>query len=124
VATLLDTTADIHNKFDAQTTSLIDAIKNAIKNKFWDSGHVTGAKLVDILKEFQSTHLKAVDEHLNGVRKEFTRATDGGSAAPVGADTDSADVVLSANARTSCTFMCDQQFNVVPKDFQFPKPKL
>jgi len=50
VVKLLDTTGDIHNKFDAQTTMLIDAVKDAIENKAWDSGHVTGAKLVDIKK--------------------------------------------------------------------------
>ena len=120
VVKLLDTTRDIHNKFDAQTTTLIDAVKDAIENKAWDSGHVTGAKLVDLLKEFQSTHLKAVDERLNGVRKEFARAISGGSTAPVGADIDSVDVAPPADARTSYTFMYGpESFMLFPKTFNF-----
>jgi len=83
-----------------------------------------GAKLVVILKEFQSTHLKAVNQHFNGVRKEFTRTIDGGSTASVDTDINSVNVTPSANARTSHTFMYDGKFHAVPKDFQFPKLKL
>ena len=123
VVKVLDATTDIAHKFDGQTTNLIQAVKDAIENKAWESGHVTGTKLVEILNEFQSTQLKAVDERLNGVRKEFARAMNGG-AAPPPADANNAAIAPSRNAGVSYTFMYDGKFYAVPKNFQFPKPKL
>jgi hypothetical protein len=49
---------------------------------------------------------------------------DGGPTARIGVDVNSVDAAASANQRTSYTFMYDGKFYAVPKNFQFPKPKL
>jgi len=121
VMKVLETTKDITRKFDGQTSKLIDAIKDAIEQKAWDAGHVTGGKLVDILNEFQSTHLKAVDERLNGVRQEFARALDrNASTVAVSADDNPTPISPSTNARVSHTFMYQGKFHSVSSHFEFP----
>jgi len=118
VLKVLDTTTCVTNSVYCQTFKLIQAINDAIENK---SGHTVGAKL-----ELQSTDLRAVDEPLNEVRKEFARATDGRSSAAVGVGVNSVDAAPSANGRASpmhSTFVHDGNLFAIPKNFQFLKPK-
>jgi len=125
VMKVLETTKDITRKFEGQTSKLIDAVKHAIEQKAWDSGHVMGGKLVDMLNEFQSTHLKAVDKRLNGARQEFARAMDrNASTVAVSADDNPTPTSPSTNAGVSYTFMYQGKFHSAPSHFEFPKPKL
>jgi hypothetical protein len=46
---VLDQVSDLISSFGTQTVSVISAIEEAIKNKAWESGHVTGPRLKQIL---------------------------------------------------------------------------
>ena len=50
--------------FQQQSDNLIVSVEKALENKAWESGHVTGAKLKEILKEFHGS----VNKNLEGIR--------------------------------------------------------
>jgi len=78
---------------------------------------------VDTLNEFQSTHLKAADDWLNGARQEFARALDGKASTAAGG-ADNTPIPPSTNAGVSCTFMHQGKFHSMPSHFEFPELKL
>jgi len=75
---------------------------------------------VDTLNEFQSTHLKAVDDWLNGARQEFARALDGKASTAAGS-ADDTPIPPSTNAGVSCTFVHQGKFHSMPSHFEFPE---
>jgi hypothetical protein len=61
-----------------QTIWITEAVKTAIDEKLWDSGHVTGTQLREILTTFQDQSMDAVNTRLDSIRAEFNRVAGGG----------------------------------------------
>ncbi len=129
VQKVLDVTTNLMSNFGAQTDGIINAVKAAIEEKAWDSGHITGSRLVELLEEFQTKSMKNVDDRLTEIRTEFSRAMNhvGGNTA-IHTNT---EVARNTNAttrgieqQTTNTFTYGGRFYAVPKDFKFPKVKL
>lgn len=119
VQKLLSMVTDLVNCLGKQTNGLIDAVKTAIENQAWDSGHITGSKLKEILEEFNNKQLKVVEDRLVEVRDEFRTAN-------VGNNRPAATRVTPArraagNSTVTTLFMYDGKFYGVPKDYEFPK---
>ena len=77
VQKILDLTTRLMNEFGRQTQGIIDAVKDAIEEKAWDSGHVTGTRSQELLQEYQQNSLGEVDKRLASLRDDFSRAFGG-----------------------------------------------
>ena len=55
---------EIFSAIQNRTTVLIQAVKDAIEAKSWDSGHITGDRLNQMLESFEKKILKKVDKHM------------------------------------------------------------
>ena len=118
VQKLLSMVTQLVNSLGTQTNGLIDAVKTAIENQAWESGHVTGSKLKEILEEFNNKQLKAVNDRLAEVRDKFHSANIG--------DRPRATRLAPArraidNSIVTTVFMYDGKFYGVPKEYEFPK---
>ncbi len=110
-------------KFGDQTQKVIQAVKTAVEDQAWDSGHVTGARLIEVLNEFQEKSLKKVDERLVQIRNEFSNHHDGGHGGERPQQPRREEQV-GAVTTTVNTYSYKGRFFAVPEDFEFPKPKL
>jgi hypothetical protein len=50
---------------------IIIITQKVMEDKVWDSGHVTGSKLLEVLNEFQQKSLASVDQRHVEIRNEF-----------------------------------------------------
>ena len=128
VQKILNTTTQLMTEFGKQTEGIIDAVKNAIEEKAWDSGHVTGTRLHELLEQYQKNSLGEVDKRLAGLREDFSKAFGGGGNFK-GANTNSQQSGTatqgSGGSRSAANvFTYDGGMYAVPKDFQFPSVKL
>jgi hypothetical protein len=111
---------DLVNCLGTQTNGLIDAVKTAIENQAWDSGHITGSKLKEILEEFNNKQLKVVNGRLVEVLDEFHSADIGDNRSPAATRVTPARRA-AGNSTVTTLFMYDGKFYGVPKDYEFPK---
>ena len=52
-----------------QTNKLVDSVKQAIDEKAWDSGHITGDRLVNMLEEFKGDIKNIVNDRFKDLRQ-------------------------------------------------------
>ena len=64
--------------FRDQTVQITEAIKNAIDEKLWDLGHVTGTQLREMLTTFQEVLLGAVNSRLDSIQDKFCHVAGSG----------------------------------------------
>ena len=64
---ILNQVSEMVISFRDQTVQVTQAVKNAIDKDSWDSGHVTGSRLREILTTFQEALLGAVNVRLNSI---------------------------------------------------------
>jgi hypothetical protein len=62
-----DTVSELFINLKDQTAQIIEAVKTAIDEKSWGSGHVTGTRLRDILTTFQEESMGAVNSRLDRI---------------------------------------------------------
>jgi hypothetical protein len=74
LAKILDVMTELVCQFGKHGKNLMTAVEKALDTKAWESGHVTGSRLKQILGDFQSDSIKAVESRLEGIRVEFNRA--------------------------------------------------
>ena len=137
VAEVLDTLGDLVRQFGEHGDNLMLAVEEALENKAWEGGHITGSKLKEILESFQKDSLKSVDQHLQGMRVELREAIrrqgQGGDAE--GDDLDFFGTMVfddhpdgtgggGGGSRKVNKFSYDGRFFAVPKGYQFPKANL
>ena len=124
MAQVLDMMTDLMASFRLQTGEVIHCVQKAIEEKAWDSGHVTGSRLKELLEEYNGNQLKKIDERLIDVQQHLMDVignrgitAEGASIFVQGADNHregNNDVVRT-------TFMHGGRFYGVPKDFEFPR---
>jgi hypothetical protein len=119
VQKLLSMVTELVNCLGTQTNGLIDAVKTAIENQAWNSGHITGRKLKEILEEFNNKQLKVVNDRLVEVRDEFHSANLGNNRSP--ATRLAPARRATGNSTVTTLFMYDGKLYGVPKDYEFPK---
>ena len=69
---LIEKCSAIFDIIDTQTNKLVTTIKQAIDDKAWDSGHVTGNRLTTILSQYQTDMKGLVDEKLKEATTSLT----------------------------------------------------
>jgi hypothetical protein len=126
VQKILDITTNLLQSFGAQTNDIIKAVKNSIEEKAWDSGHVTGSRLAEMLENFQKESMKTVNERLGEIRTEFSRAMGraGGSANNANENAVITAATTTNSTHPTNTFAYEGRFHAVPRNFEFPKVKL
>jgi len=70
VAQVLDKLDELVQQFGQHGDNLMLAVEEALDNKAWESGHVTGSRLKEILDEYRKDSIEAVDRQLTGMRAE------------------------------------------------------
>ena len=65
---ILEKCTMICEAFTSQTATLVNAIKEAIDRKAWDSGHVTGDKLLEVLSAFKKDVITEVKGELKNLQ--------------------------------------------------------
>jgi hypothetical protein len=106
-----------------QTGEVIHCVQKTIEEKAWDSGHVTGSHLKELL-EYNGNQLKKIDERLIDVQQHLMDVignrgitAEGASMFVPGADNHRE----GNNDAVRTTFMHGGRFYDVPKDFEFPR---
>jgi hypothetical protein len=64
LAKFLDVLTDLVQKFGEHGKNLMEAVKEALDTKAWESGHVTGSQLKEILENSQRDSVKVVESRL------------------------------------------------------------
>jgi len=127
VQSVLDNTSQLMTQCGHQTSQIISAVKDAIEEKAWDSGHVTGTKLLEVLTKFQSESLQSVDQRLGDIRTEFSRALALGRGGNVSNGLEEYALPTrkqGAPGTASTLFTYKGKMYAVPENFNFPKVKL
>ena len=119
VQKVLDLTTKLMCCFGDQTNKVIEAVQKAMEDKAWDSGHVTGSRLLEVLNEFQQKSLTSVDQRLVEIRNEFSQQSQQLPHSPTGRTNTQQPTGVAANA-----FAYNGRYYSVPENFQFPKGKL
>lgn len=102
----------------AHSDKIVDAVKEAIDQKAWDSGQMTSDKFTEIMDKFKTDLLDEQDKKLEGLRQEVM-VMNGRTAAPAPeTNSERTDIVVGGGV---CTYSYGGKFYLVPQDFQFPK---
>jgi hypothetical protein len=103
--------------FELHKEEVVKAVDDAIENKALESGQVTGTRLRAMLDDFQKENLQDLEE-----LKEQLAAHAGSSRRT----NEKYDRDRQGNGRGEETYqyVYNERFYQVPKDFQFPQPKL
>jgi hypothetical protein len=99
----------------SQTSSMVEAISDAIDKKTWESGHMTGPQLQETLNGFRIQIGKDVEAQLMEIKDAIAAAAN--SSVPPAPKAN----VPGANNMAGCIFMSGGRFFDVPADFQFPE---
>ena len=131
VSNVLETLDTLVHQFGVHGDNLMLAVEEALDNKAWESGHVTGSRLKEILDEYRKGSIAAVDRQLNGMRVELRRVVRPGEQEHHGADSDlegfeidlesEGGSVGGAGRKVRTVFSYDGRFYAVPMGYQFPK---
>jgi hypothetical protein len=79
---ILNQVSELVVKFSDHTTQVTKAVKFAIDEKSWDSGHATGSRLQEMLTSFPEALLGAVNVQQDStIRAEFHRVAENGGRA-------------------------------------------
>jgi hypothetical protein len=134
VSNVLETLDTLVHQFGVHGDNLMLAVEEALDNKAWESGHVTGSRLKEILDEYRKESIAAVDRQLNGMRVELRRVVRPGEQEHHGADSDlegfeidlesGGGSVGGAGRKVRTVFSYDGRFYAVPMGYQFPKANL
>jgi hypothetical protein len=122
---LLEMMTELMTVFRTQSDDLIDQVKQAIEEKAWDSGHVTGSRLKELLEQFQQVQMTKIDMRLVDMQKQLSDGMQMGNSglAPLqsceqGRTNNHEHGYYSQNTVT--TFIYDGMCYGVPKNFRFP----
>jgi hypothetical protein len=75
---ILTNVTKVVSSLEEQTIWIAEEVKTAIDEKSWDSGHVTGTRLLEILTTFQDQLIDAVNTRLDSIGAEFNHVAGGG----------------------------------------------
>jgi hypothetical protein len=125
LGTILDVMTDLVEKFGEHGNNLMEKVEEALDTKAWESGHVTGSRLKEILENFQKDSVDAVERRLEGIRVEFNRAMERVDDKP-NVDSEVRPTRNEGVPRGAplSTFAYGGKFHGVPKNFSFPKVRL
>jgi hypothetical protein len=107
------------------------ALQEALDNKAWESGHVTGSRLKEILDDYRKESVETIDRQLHGMRAELRQVIERGGHVG-GGEMDGSEVDLESGGmsggggrqQVKTVFAYDGQFFAVPKGYKFPKANL
>ena len=88
VAHVLDKLDVLVQQFGDHGDNLMLAVEEALDNKAWESGHVTGSRLKEILDEYRKESIETVDRQLTGMRAELRKIIQQGEHGRHGDDSD------------------------------------
>jgi hypothetical protein len=118
---VLDLTTELMSSLRLQTGELIANVQKAIEEKAWESGHITGSRLKEMLEKFQGDQLTKIDSRLLDMQNQFAEALRGtGTSARVIGDQD-CDDRREGHEVVATTFMYRGRVYGVPQDFEFPR---
>ena len=116
---LIEKCSAIFDIIDTQTNKLVTTIKQAIDDKAWDSGHVTGNRLTTILSQYQTDMKGLVDEKLKEATTSLT--------AVLSNSRNKTDFSLVDNSRTQPSgnsygnvYIYNGKMYAIPSNFKFP----
>jgi hypothetical protein len=124
LATIMDMLTDLVEKFGEHGNNLMAKVEEALDTKAWESGHVTGSRLKEILENFQKDSIGAVDRRLEGIRVEFNRAMQRGDEPNVDLEVPRMATQNQGVGAPLSTFAYGGKFYGVPKNFSFPNVRL
>ena len=131
VAKVLETLGELVGQFGEHGDNLMLAVEEALDSKAWESGHVTGSRLREILDEYRKDSIEAVDRQLQGMRDELKQVIQLGGIRG-GSELEGFEVDLGSGGESGggggqqvrTLFSYDGRFFAVPKGYQFPKANL
>ena len=131
---VLDKLAHLVSSFESQSENIVIAINTAIENRAWESGHVTGDRLLQILEEFKTDSIQQMNGRLQELKDEIRAGMNNGRNDDYGGELDAHlegllgdtgdDEVNISEQQLKNVFCYDGQFFSVPKTFEFPKATL
>lgn len=135
VAEVLDTLGELVCQFGEHGDKLMLAVEEALDSKAWESGHVTGNRLKEILEDYKKESIETVDRQLQGMRAELqqviqqghNRSGGGGSefeGFEVDLESGRASEGGEGGLQVRTVFSYDGRFFAVPKEYKFPKANL
>jgi hypothetical protein len=113
---VLDQVSDLISSFGMHTTNVISAIEEAIENKAWESGHVRGPRLKQILEDYNKNSLNLISQKFKHLQDQFRQANpqaNGAIGVPV-----SSDIIMEAEGGFQ-TFRYNNGYFAVPEGFKF-----
>ena len=100
-----------------QTETLVNAVKEAIDSKAWESGHMTSDRLSAMLSLFKEQMLDAQKRKFDEIRVEFRNIVGGSDAPPIQGEA----IQDGTTHDGGCTFCYGGRMHDVPEGFEFPK---
>lgn len=133
MAKVLETLDELVDQFGELGDNLVLAVEESItvNNKAWESGHVTGRQMKEILDQHRKDTIEAVNCQLQQLRAELKQVIQqggyvGGSELK-GFEVDVKSGVTSGGGgaqEVRTVFHYDGRHFAVPKGYQFPKANL
>ena len=117
---ILQKLSELVHAFENQSVILISTVKKAIEDKSWESGHLTGGRLKEILDTFHAS----VNLNLDGIREEFRKALEIGNGGAAQQQRGQEQIAEHPAGRAGNMFAYGGRFYAVPQTFQFPTATL
>ena len=127
---ILDTMGTLVGQFGQHGENLMGAVEQALNTKAWDSGHVTGSRLKEILDEYKRESIAAMDGQLQTIKQDIQRAIRTNRQHDENAETEEEEEdegrVSGAGGgpKVKLTYSYDGRFFSVPQGYEFPKVNL
>ena len=125
---VLDTVGTLVGQFGQHGENLMAAVEQALNTRAWDSGHVTGSRLKEILDEYKRESIRAMDGQLQSVRQDIQRAIwTNRQRDDDDEHVEHQEVRVSRGCggpKVKLTYSYDGRFYSVPQGYEFPKVNL
>lgn len=130
LAQVLDTVGTLVAQFGQHGENLMAAVEQALNTKAWESGHVTGCRLKEILDEYKRESIQTMDGQLQTIRQDIQRAIWTNRQQEQGDNDNENEEQGRASggghggAKVKLTYSYDGRFYSVPQGYEFPKLNL
>ena len=127
IQTILDTVSTLVGQFGQHGKNLMAAVEQALNTRAWESGHVTGTRLKEILDDYKRESIEAMDGQLQSIRQHIqlairtNRLHDEQDDENEERDGESGG---GGGPKVKLTYSYDGRFFAVPQGYEFPKVNL
>jgi len=127
IGKILDTVAILVGQFGQHGENLTAVVEQALNTRAWESGHVTGSRLKEILEEYKKESISAMDGQLQSIRQQIQLAIRSNR---LHEDQDDENEERGGESgggggsKVKLTYSYDGRFYAVPQGYEFPKVNL